>query len=153
MGGFVHTAAHGQLTINSKALMGPAHRVMNLHALLSVTTRGSDITIPTTAGRKARKRYTDEAVIGLEMIVRGDVDPSTGAATSFSHNAQLAATLIGLEVISAPPSSASGYAATLVLPNTTTRTANVFVENYEVKPQGPFALVAFDLVIPAGKFA
>lgn len=156
MAGFVHTSAHGQLAVNSVNLMGPAWRCLNLGAVMSVTMRGDSVLIPTVAGRKARRRRLDEATIGLELLVTG---AATSAGVGVSGHAaqldQLYDNLVALEAVALPPSNETGQSATLTLPNGTVRTASVFVQDWQVEPvpQSRLARVAFDLVIPAGRFS
>lgn len=156
MAGFSTGSSHGQLTINSVALMGPAWKVLNLGALLSLSMRGESVLLPTATGRKPRRRRTDEATVGLEMMVIGDASSSGTAATSHSAKlTQLYNNLVALEAVALPPSTETGHSATLVLPNGTSRTASVFMQNWQVEPDPAFyvARVAFDLIIPAGRFA
>ena len=158
MAGFTHGTGHGQLTINSVALMNYAWRVTNLSALGSLTMRGESILIPTVAGRKTRRRRVDEAIIGLELLVIGAAT-SAGVAVTGGVTNQMDAlwdNLIALETVALPPSSDTGHAITWVTPNSTTRTGTGFVQSWEVQPDesgAPYARVGFDLVIPAGRLS
>lgn len=156
MAGFSTGSSHGQLAINSVNLMGPAWKIMNFGALLSMSMRGESVLIPTTTGRKARRRRVDETVIGLELLVTGDASSAGVAASGHSGRlSQLYTNLVALEAVALPPSSETGHSATLTLPSGTSRTASVFVQDWAVSPEPTFyvARVAFDLVIPAGRFS
>lgn len=155
MAGFQITAAHGQLAINSVNLNGPAWRIQNFGALMSMQFRGESLVITRAAGRKARRRWVDEAVIGVEMLVRGDANSSGAAITGTANQLdQLYDNLVALEAVALPPSNETGYTATLTLPNATSRTAAVFVQSWQVQPEPTLVIarVAFDLVVPAGRF-
>ena len=158
MAGFSHGAGHGQLTINSVPLMNYAWRCTNLAVLGSLKMRGESILIPTVTGRKTRRRRVDEAVIGLELLVIG-TSTSAGAAVTATSTARMDAlwdNLLALETVALPPTSDTGHAITWLTPNNTSRTGYGFVQSWEVQPDesgAPFARVAFDLVIPAGRLS
>lgn len=155
MAGFFHTADHGQLTIDigddTIELMTSAWRCINLMTAWSTTVRGSSLLVPLVAGRKSRARRVDELVVGLEVVVRGDVDP-LGAAPTGGVWAQLASNIVTLSTIAVPPASGQvGHALALTLPNGDAYTAEGFVEGFATQPEaGTFSRVGFDLVIPAG---
>lgn len=160
MAGFVHSVTrHGQLTIvgntGSISLMGPALRVRNLPTLFSRTARGDSRVIPNAAGRSSRRRRRDERVWQLELIVRGDVNLE-GAVVANPYST-LDSHMIYLDQnIVKPPTTQDGHAATLTLRTQSTRTANVFIQNWEVVPDPSFAarnFVTFDLVSPSGEFS
>lgn len=154
---FAHSnSTHGQLTINSQNLMTPATRVGNLQVLWTRRNRGSSILIPNVAGQKSRQRRRDQVLFaGLQMTVVGDVD-LTGSPNSNPY-AGLDTTMLALEAaIVVPPSGNTGYSATLTLRTGATKTASVFVENWQVVPEpngAPMNLVTFDLAVPAGVWA
>lgn len=156
MAGFEHsTTRHGQLVINSVTLMGPATRVKNLQVLWSRSARGSSVVIPHANGRKSRRRRRDERSFQMEMEVRGA--RSMAGVVAANPWSQLDTTMIALEAIANPPTSGNdGHAATLTLRTGATRTANVFIEEWDVEPHpnhAPINIVTFDLVIPSGGFA
>ena len=161
MAGFVHTANHGQLIITIGAtgytLMDPRWRCMNLGDVRSTTTRGSSLIMPTVAGRKSRRRYTDEIAIPLEMLVRSDAGPSGASVAEADRWTQLNTNTMLLADIAVPPSSNTGYVATYYPPSGATVTANVFVEQFTVTAareiDGLANRVSFDLIIPAGVWA
>lgn len=157
MAGFAHSnSQHGQLTINSVSLMGSAWRVLNLSALYSVDVRGSSALIPGTAGRTSRRRRVDELRVGLEMIVRGDVNSSGVAQARSAQASTLATNTATVAAIATPASNQTGHSISWTRPSSGTAvTASGWVELFEVQPDPGGALinlVAFDLVIPAGVF-
>ena len=159
MAGFVHTTAHGQLSIAATStinLMDARWRCLNLKAVESVAIRGSSLIRPTAPGRLSRARYLAELVVGLEMIVNGSASDSSGTATSGNVIAQLATNTRALRTLTTPPSSTPnvGWVATYTAGDGVAKTANVFVQNFQAQPDmsagGRIDRVTFDLVIPAG---
>lgn len=90
---FAHTAAHGQLAVNSVNLMAPWIRVRNLHALLAGgRSRGENATVDGLAGEIAEDWVFDATDYDLELVVVGDVlysgsasVPVTGIATNLAY--------------------------------------------------------------------
>jgi hypothetical protein len=155
MAGFVIGAQHGQLNISGIALNGPAWKIQNFAELRSLAIRGESLLIPRATGRKSRRRWIDENVIGIEMIVRGDCDSSGNAVSGLaSQLTQLHTNLNTLEAIALPPTDEVGRSAALTLPGGSPKAASVWVQSWQVAPAADTALarVAFDLVIPAGRF-
>lgn len=148
--GFAHSSKHGQLTINSVALMNKAWRVQNLAEMWSRTTRGASLPIPGAAGRKSRNRKGDEIVHPMMLRVLG-VNPTTGAEVADPF-AQLAANMVALEAVAVNPTGNAGHAISWALANGTTRAGSCWVQNWVVADDENTAIniVNFDLVIPAG---
>lgn len=155
MAGFVHsTTAHGQLVINSVAFLTPMSRIMNLQVLHSRGARGSSIVIPGSDGSVSRRRRRAERVYSLEMIVDGRVD-SSGVAAGNPYS-QLDTNMAYFDNAVNPPSSNTGHSATWTLRTGSTKTASVFIEEWEVEPHdsgAPVNRVSFSLAVPAGRFA
>lgn len=155
MAGFVHSnTAHGQLVINSVTFMTPMSRIMNLQVLHSRGTRGTSIVIPSTAGSVSRRRRRAERVYQLEMIVDGRVN-SSGVAAGNPYS-QLDTNMAYFDNAVNPPASNTGHSATWTLRTGSTKTASVFIEEWEVEPHdsgAPVNRVTFQLAVPAGWFA
>lgn len=149
MAGFVHTTAHGQLTVGTVDLMCPAWRVTNLAAVMGAANRGSSVLIPTVTGRRSRKRRVDELVVALEGLVTGAASSEGSAATDVWE--QLSDNIVALRAIAVPPDDYDGWDLTYETPGGDTLTASGWVESFEVSPDaGAFSRFAFDLVIPSG---
>lgn len=156
MAGFVHSnTKHGQLVINSVSFMSPMSRIMNLQVLHSRGTRGSSVVIPASSGSTSRRRRRAERVYQLEMLVDGRVD-GAGAAASNPYS-QLDTNMAAFDNAVNPPSSGNtGHSATWTLRTGSTKTASVFIEDWEVEPHdsgAPVNRVTFQLAVPAGWFA
>ena len=159
MAGFVHTANHGQLIIvvdfTGYPLMNERWRCMNLADVQSVTHRGSSVIIPTAAGRKPRRRYIDESIVTLEMLVRSDAGPGGSPVDDADRFEQLATNTALLANIATPPPGNTGRSAVYTPgPGASNVYASVFVENFTVTAArelgGLVNRVTFDLVNPAG---
>lgn len=127
------------------------HRWGLLRLLGGPDVRGSNTLIPGAAGTVANKLRTTETVYDLELMVHGHKkfdnsawsDPITG---KFGN-------LLYLQDNVADPASTATVAATLTLPDATTRTAQVQIRGWEVaSDHGPGCVVTYDLVVPAGRF-
>lgn len=150
MSSFTHGSKHGQLTINSVALMNKAWRLMNLAEMYARTARGGSLVLPGSNGRKSRGRRTDEIVHPLILMVAG-VNPTTGAEVADPYS-QLATNMVTLEAVAINPTGNTGHAISWTLANGTTRTGYCWIQNWEVEDveKAPVNRVTFDLVIPAG---
>jgi hypothetical protein len=158
MAGFIHNANHGQLSIAAAStinLMDPRWRCMNLVEVNNQTLRGTDLVLPTVTGRRSRRRYVDELVVPLMMVVRGDVDSSAASVAGSSRFTQLTTNTLALKAIATPPASNTGYTATYTAAGQSAKTASVWVEDFQVAPDlgGVINRVTFQLVIPAGGWA
>lgn len=155
MGGFVHSnTQHGQLTINSIDFMTPMSRVFTLQRLHSRGARGSSVVIPGADGSTSRRRRRAERVYPMEMIVDGHFNSSGSAAGN--PWSQLDTNMAYFANAVNPPSSNTGHSATWTWRTGATKTAYVFIEEWEVEPHPSNAavnLVTFQLAVPAGQFA
>ena len=154
MSGFEHSnSKHGQLSINSVNMMCPAWRIMNLATLWTRAARGDDLVIPLADGQKSRARRKDRLV--LPMVLRVSGTHSSAGTPAANPYSQLATNMVALEAVSINPSGTTGHASTWTLPNGTTRTANVWIQNWGVSDDqaAPINIVTFDLVIPSGGYA
>lgn len=152
---FVHTANHGQLTINSIPLMCPAWRVLNLQTLDSAAdTRGTDVLIPGIAGVKARRRRTTATERSLELIIGGDVNWA-GAPYANAFQGKKSNVRYLRYYVARPPVTAAGtHSAVLTDADGSTVTRDVHVTGFEIEDVIGLGKVraVLDLSIPDGEF-
>lgn len=161
MGALEHYGRTGTLTIAGLALNGPAWDIPDLTPLwISGEIRGSDRTIPGTAGVLAYPRRRTVTEVDLDMLITGDVS-AVGAA----YDDAVAGLATNLEVLRAtivePVTTGDGTrSASLTVPGETfARTGDVHVLGLDLGPliarfhERALIRATLSLSIPAGRLA
>lgn len=150
--------SYGTLSINSTSMQNYAWMVRDVRQLYAPQKyRGRNIIIPNVAGSLATRYRITEAAFSLKMWFTGVCDtagsPHANRFTGFQTNLD-AFTAAILE----PPAGGT-YAATLTMPDASTRTADVQVLGFEFDPvdravESPYKFDAtLSLLIPEGRFS
>jgi hypothetical protein len=141
------------LTVGAVDLATHAYWVESLAPLFGVKKVGTDRPIPRTAGARPYARRRGPVQVSLKVQVHGSVD-ADGAATADSRDG-LYDHLRYLEVnlLDDVATTAGTRAAVWHLPDGTTRTADVHVEEFTVTGASPTeAHCLLVLSVPAGRF-
>lgn len=151
----VDALCQGSLTIAGVSMHGPAWDVVDLVPLwLTPTVRGGpNRAIPGIAGRRSFQRRIDETAVSLPMLVQGEVDRLGVAQANPWAGLQANVAYLRANVVDPTGLTDGTRAASLLMPNGTTRTASVVVLGMTpgafVKYVRKFTL---DILIPAGGF-
>lgn len=149
------TSIRGQLTIGGINLNTHAWHVLNLSLLWGpAATRGANATLPRTAGRVALPRYVDETSYSLPFVVLGSCDQSGNASTGGPIEGLIANLDYLWTNLFAPPSAPTATrSATLTIPGSSSRTAEVQLSVDPIEMSGEVARTVIELIVPAGRFA
>lgn len=152
---------YGTLTINSVSMHTSAWQVNDVRPLyMPEAFRGGNVIIPGASGQRAYPYRIDQAKHSLPMWITGVYD-RTGATSTGNKYQGLQTNLAYLlaNVVTPPTAPTSTLAATLLMPDSTTRTANVQVLGIDMAPT-PAAndhpdifRAVLHMVIPSGRFA
>jgi hypothetical protein len=148
---------NGQLTINSVALNNAfgAWRCLDLSELwLRGAQRGRDRVLPGATGVIPYRRRITVTEVDLPMVIGGDVDRLGNVNSNKISGFQVNLEYLMANVV-APTGAGDGTrAATLTLPSTTTRTADVHVLGLELGRAFKHGKMAsLTISIPVGAFA
>ena len=147
----------GRLTINTVDMHTSAWCVLDVLPLyLPSDYRVGNVLLPGVAGTSAYAYLVDEGHYALPMLLTGMVDQAgvlyadrwTGLQTNLAY--------LYTNVVSPPASPAATRAATLLMPDATTRTANVQVLPLRLENQyltKPIVRAMLEIIVPAGRFA
>lgn len=146
----------GRLTINGVDMHNQAWNVLDLVPLwMYEASRGANVIIPGASGRRAYPRRVDEGRYSLPMIITGVADRlGVGYANRWT-GLQTNLAYLHTNVVNPPTAPTATRAATLLMPDGTTRNADVQVESLDIANPGTTAAViqaVLELVIPAGRF-
>lgn len=149
------STATGALTISSVSMHCPAWNLLDLVPLwLHNAVRGTNVVIPGSTGTRAYPQRVHEARHSLVMAITGWVDRNGTANADEWDGLQVNIEYLRANVIAPPTAPTATRAATLVMPDGTTRSANIQVVNLElgrhIKSQFEAVL---DIIIPSGRFA
>lgn len=156
----VHAPLHvntrtGKLTISGISMHGPAWNVLDCMPLwLPQSTRGTNVVIPGAAGTRAYPIRLHEARHSLEMAITGWADRN-GVLTNDPW-VGLQANIEYLRAnIEAPPAAPTATrTATLLMPDGTSRSANIQVVSLTIVWHVQTNVGALlEIVIPSGRFA
>lgn len=146
--------ATGELTINGVSMHTRAWCCTDLLELWTFqSTRGENVTLPGAAGRRPYPVRIEEAHYSLPMGLTGRVDRFGVPASD--HFLQLQANIDYLRANVVDPTVDATVPATLLMPDGTTRTADVQVLALTPGVHGAaeLALAVLELRVPAGRFA
>lgn len=147
----------GRLSIATVDMHTPAWNVLDLVPLwMPAATRGANVIIPGADGRRAYPRRIDEARYSLPMVIGGVADRLGAAYANRWTGLQTNLEYLRANVTTPPTAPTATRAATLLMPDGTTRTANVQVEILTLSnPRTTAAVIeaVLELIIPAGRFA
>ena len=144
----------GALTISGVSMHGPAWNLLDLVPLwLHQQTRGSNVLIPGTAGTRAYPLRVHEARHSLEMAITGWVDRNGVDQSDEWEGLQTNIEYLRANIVSPPAAPTAIRAATLVMPDGTSRTADIQVIGLTLGRHlfSHFSAV-LDIVIPTGRF-
>lgn len=152
---------YGTLTINSVSMHTSAWQVLDVRPLyLPTDYRGGNVVIPGASGRRAYPYRVDEAKHSLPMWITGVYDRNGNTSTGNKYQGlQTNLEYLRANVLTPPTAPSSTLAATLLMPDSTTRTANVQVLGIDVSPTSAanehpdIFRAVLHLVIPSGRFA
>jgi hypothetical protein len=141
----------GELFINSQSMMTTAWAVTDLLDLANPipTLRGTDLIIPTAAGRRPYRRRIDETRYSLPFSITGTAN-TLGVVYSdwrvgLETNLNSLATVLGVGGNTVP--------ATITKPSGATLAADIFVTALKFGARaGPLVLATLEITIPAGRF-
>lgn len=144
----------GALTINGVDMHTPAWNVLDCTPLwLYVETRGQNIVLPGTSGTYAYPRRVHEARHSLQMAITGFVDSSGVPNADPWAGLQENIDYLRDNVAEPPTPPTSTVSASLVMPDGSTRTADIQVVAFTIGEHYHVATAAIlDIVIPAGRF-
>lgn len=149
------THCQGVLTINGVSMHCPAWNVVRLTSLwLTPTVRGGpNRAIPGITGRRAYRRRIDETAHSLPMLVSGVRDRTGAIQANPWVGLQVNIAYLRANVVDPTNATDGTRAATLLMPDGTTRTANVEVIGMTAGEAVMYVQkFTLDLVIPAGAF-
>lgn len=151
---------YGTLTINGVSMHTAAWVVNDVRPLyLPNAYRGGNVVIPGASGRRAYPYRVDQASHSLPMWITGVYD-RTGAAHSNKYTGlQTNLEYLRANILTPPTAPTATLSASLLMPDATTRTAEVQVLGVETRgvrasQEHPEVFLAvLELVIPSGRFA
>jgi hypothetical protein len=154
MPGLLVTSKTGQLTINGLLMHTPAYTMIDLTELwLPGPTRGANVVLPHVSGTRPYAHRLTEAPHSLPMAFVGDADSGGTGIAPGDRMSQLQANIE--EVIAGIPVPSVGtVSASLVLPDSTTLTADIQVNQIVFGSRTQDMVQAtLEILIPAGVFA
>lgn len=151
---------YGTLTINGVSMHTAAWVVNDVRPLyLPNAYRSGSVIIPGASGRRPYPYRVDEAEHVLPMWITGVYD-RTGAAHSNKYTGlQTNLEYLRANVLTPPSAPTATLSASLLMPDATTRTADVQVLGIDTRgvrasnEHPEVFLAALNLVIPSGRFA
>lgn len=147
----------GKLTIGGVDMHTPAWNVLDVIPLwIHTMTRGENVLIPGAAGRRAYPRRVDESDYSLPMLIGGVANLSGTPYANRWTGLQTNIEYLRANVVTPPAAPTATRAATLLMPDGTTRTADVQVLSLDIMNPGTTAAsveAVLNLRIPAGRFA
>lgn len=151
---------YGTLTINSVSMHTAAWVVNDVRPLyLPNAYRFGSVIIPGASGRRPYPYRVDEAVHVLPMWITGVYD-RTGAAHSNKYTGlQTNLEYLRANILTPPAAPTATLSASLLMPDASTRTADVQVLGVETRgtrasqEHPEIFLAALTLVVPSGRFA
>lgn len=151
---------YGTLTINGVSMHTAAWQVLDVRPLyLPRAWRSGSVLIPGAAGRRPYPYRVDEAEFALPMWVTGVYDRTGAAHSNKFTGLQTNLEYLRANVLTPPAAPTAVLSATLLMPDASTRTADVQVLGIDVAPtaaanEHPEVFRAvLHLVIPSGRFA
>lgn len=155
MAGLTYNAAAGDLTIGGVAMNCPGWRVQNLYVLWQpADQRGDDRIVPGAVGVVAYQRRATVTKHTLEILITGTAGRTGTAATDYFETLQANIDYLHSNVVIPTGTSDGTRTAILTMPDATTRTEPVHVEQMslgEPSPDGRFVRATLDISIPSGK--
>lgn len=149
----------GKLTINGVDMHTPAWNVLDPTVLYQPTDFvGENLRIPGAHGRRAYPLWIDQGHFLLPMLISGEVDQSGNLYATTYLGAQTNLDYLNANVTTPPAAPTATQAATLLMPDGSTRNANVQV--FPIRPENLYLTktlfrATLELIIPdaAGCFA
>lgn len=150
----------GTLTIGSTSMNCPAWDLSDLSPLwIDNQQRGQDRLLPGVAGVIPYRRRLTVSEHVLEMVIVGDTTPGGAAIADAWEGLQANVEILRANVVDPTNVGDGTRAATLTMPNGTTRTANIHVLGMRVAKiegaEGAYSMMngALTISIPTGRFA
>lgn len=157
MSGIVCDTDTGALTINSVLLHTPAYCMVDLLELwgFGVEVRGTNTVIPLADGTDPNPVRITETHHTLDMAITGRRDRFGVLSAAPMLQLQANIDYLRANVVTPPAAPTSTVPASLLMPDGSTRTADIQVLGLDLGDHiAPYALEAFlHIVIPAGVFA
>lgn len=152
--GLIVDDGQGELVVADTSLRTPAWWTLDLSPLWGPSDlRGTNIIVPSLAGRRARPRRVDQTSYPLAFWITGAVDqdgdahanPVMGLATNLDY--------LWEHVASPPDPPETTRQAQLTMPDGSMRTADVQVTLSVNEKVGPYdASAVLTVTVPAGRF-
>lgn len=155
MAGLTFNTLAGNLTIGGIAMCNPAFEVRNLCDLwLPANQRGTDVVRPGVSGVKARLRRDTVTVRSLQLLILGSCDTSGAPVADYFEGLQANIDYLRTNVVAPTGLTDGTRSAVLTMPDGTTRTEPVHVQQMEVGrvvENAAWALATIELSIPSGR--
>lgn len=153
------TETAGKLTINGVDMHTLAWNVLDIIPLwIHSATRGENVIIPGADGRRAYPRRIDEGRYSLPMLIGGVADKDGNAYTNRWSGLQANLEYLRANVVTPPAAPTATRSATLLMPDGTTRIAEVQVDILVLPPHDSAGRPAasleciLELIVPPGRF-
>lgn len=146
-------SARGSWTIDSVTMTGPAWQPTAIEELWKgAPTRGSSRVIPGVAGSTTYARLAAERTIDVELLITGVVDQA--GSTHSDPVEGFAANVDSIWALVDPPTLPTvTRTSTLTMPDASTRTAAIVVEDFDYAREPGFSTLGrgvLTITIPAG---